>query len=428
MNRTLKKHTRHVVAAASVLGLGATLLVGCSGAEKDETIKLTMAMMNTYEPGFEQLIADFREIRPDVTIEPSYYAADIYAQTVPTQFAGGSGSDLVYVDAGTGVQSVKRMVEAGHLLDLSDQGWVDSLYPATAPGYQDDGKTYGRDFGISALAVLMYDKDYFADKGFSVPEQFDGLLDLCEAIAADGLIPISMAGSSAGVDWNDVVSIAGNTVMGPDPTWLERRVAGDVTFADTEGWVAALDQLQAMKDAKCFSPGMASVNINQMLTDLGSRQAAMMFTYGGLVAPVLDQTPDMNAGMFPPPPAKGGETWLTVQASGGIGVWSKTKHAEAAKAFIDFVSQEDNIRFLADSNVLISPPDATEGNIPDAYAELAPYFESGKVINALVTEVPDSIKLEDGAGSAVQGLLSDQMDVNEVLEAIDFSFNRTLEE
>ena len=411
--------------AAGLIAAGPAL-TACSNAEEAKTT-LTMVMMNTYQPGFDQLISEFTELHPEITIEPSYYAADVYAQTVPTQFAGGSGSDLVYVDAGTGVQSVKRMVEAGHLLDLSDQSWVDSLYPATAPGYQHEGQTYGRDFGISALAVMIYDRDYFSEKGFAVPDSFDGLLALCQEIAADGRIPISLGGSSAGVDWNDAVSLAGNTVVGPDPTWLERRVAGEVTFAETEGWQKAIGQLQSMKDSGCFSPGVASVNINQMLSELGSRQAAMMFTYGGLIAPVIAQTPDMNAGMFSPPPAAGDESYLTVQASGGIGVWSKTEHPEAAKQFIAFISQPAKSRCLADSNVLISPADATNGDIPEAYADLRPYFESGRVVNALVTEVPDSIKLEDGAGSAVQGLLSGQLSATEVLEAIDFSFNGTLE-
>jgi raffinose/stachyose/melibiose transport system substrate-binding protein len=425
MNR-LTRHARSLIAGAGALTLGFGLSA-CGGESDGDNVVLTMAMMNTYQGGFEELIAEFEEENPGIVIEPSYYSADTYDHTVPTQFSGGSGSDLVYVDAGSGTQSVKRMGGAGWLADLSDQPWVDTLYPATADGYQIDGKTYGRDFGISALAVLLYDKDYFAEKGLTPPETFETLLEMCGTISADGKTPISMAGGSGAVDFNDVVSMAGNTVLGPEQDWLDRRYAGEVTFAGTAGWEEALGQLQQLNEAGCFSPGVASINLDQMLTDMGSRQATMMFTYGGLIAPVLQQTPDLNVGMFSPPAPAGSETWLTAQASGGIAVWSKSKHPDEARRFVVFVSQEDKLRQLASTNVLISPIDAATGDLPEAYAELAPYFEADKVISAMVTSLPDSTKVTDDSGAAIQGLWTGQSDIPAILAAFDRSFDEAAE-
>jgi raffinose/stachyose/melibiose transport system substrate-binding protein len=414
-----------LLTGVSVVALAGATLAGCasSGNPGADTgsVTLTMSMINTYQPGLDPLIEKFEAANEGITVQPAYYAADVYASTVPTQFAGGSGTDLMFLMADTGVMGTRTFQAAGYLADLSDQSWVDTIYPATSGGYEIDGAAYARDLGISALAVLSYNEKIFADLGLEVPTTFDDLLDQCATISAAGLVPISWGGASTPVNWNNVVSLAGNTLLGDDQGWLGDLLAGDTSFASTPGWTEALDQVTAMQAANCFSPGVAAQGLDQMLGEFAQGKSAMMFTYGGLNGVVLQQAPDLEIEMFSPPVDGSGDGWLTVQAAGGIGIWAKSAHLDAAKQFLAFLSEPDNLRVLASQNQLISPTDALTNTLPDLYAGLLPYFESGRTIAAIVADFPNATVMSEDAGSAIQGLFTGQLTVGGVLEAMDVS-------
>lgn len=418
-----KTRRNKIVVVMSTLAATAFALTGCGGgsSEGGGDTTVSMAMLATYKVGFDTLIPEFEAANPGIKIQPNYYSAAVYAQTVPTQIAGGNGSDLIYVGGGDAAESAKRLGEAGHLADLSGESWAGTVFEPTRAVYTVDDKLVARDLGMSTLATIEYDIDYFAQNGIEVPTDFDGLLDMCAALAAVGdRIPIAWGGGLPAVNYNNLVSIAGNTFLGDDPQWLDRLVAGDVTWSDTPGWREALDDIVAMRDAGCFSPDAASLSFDQMLAQLASGQAASMFTYGGLIASVQQQTPDLNVGIFAPPAEEAEDTWLTVQPAGGIGLWSNSQHADEAKLFLDYISGEEQQRALAETNVLISPSDATSGNVPEAYTGVADLFESGRSIPSdVATLLPNLTEVTNVIGASVQGLFTGQRTVDQVLSDMD---------
>jgi ABC-type glycerol-3-phosphate transport system substrate-binding protein len=128
--------------------------------------------------------------------------------------------------------------------------------------------------------------------------------------------------------------------------------------------------------------------------------------------------------MFAPPAADSGDTWLTVQPAGGIAVWKKSAHPEAAEQFLDFISGPDQSRKLAETNQLISPADAVSGQLPDLYAGLAPYFASGRTIPAIVSDFPNASVMYDQAGSSIQGLFTGQRTTQQVLQDFDTAVDK----
>ncbi|HEY0246652.1 MAG TPA: extracellular solute-binding protein [Gryllotalpicola sp.] len=416
-----RRRAIRAVALTAAVAAGSVGLSACASSASDSSNStLTMAMMTTYKPGLDKLIPQFEKQNPGITIKPTYYSPDVYAQTVPTQFTGGNGSDLVYLDAGTGTQSVARMGAAGDLADLSDQSWVSTMYPATKANYEVKGKVMARDLGISSLASLSYNTDYFSKNGLAEPTTFSQLLDLCASISSKGKIPIAWAAGSQAVNYNDVVSLASNTLLGGDPGWLQKKLSGSASFAGTPGWRQALQQVLDMKKAKCFSPGASSVTLDQMLGQFASGQAEMMFTYGGLNAAVLQQAPQLHVAMFAPPAETASDTWLQVQPAGGIGVWSKSQHKAAAEKFLDFISGTTQSRDLASVNQLISPQDAVANKLPDMYKGLLPYFQDKKTLNCdLVVSIPNSTEMTNDSGASIQGLFTGQKTIDQVLGDMD---------
>jgi raffinose/stachyose/melibiose transport system substrate-binding protein len=403
----------------------ASIAAACGDAEAQPAGELKLAALSSYQAGFDKLIAAFEAEYPDIEIQATYYeAGQAYATAIPTQFAGGSGTDLVFVLAGQArPYSVTPFAAAGYLADLSGASWVSSMYEPTKSLYEYDGAVRARDLGIAPLALLSYDKAYFAEHDVAIPTTFDELLSVCEQIAAEGTIPIAWAGGSAVVNANNTATLAGSTVLAEDPDWLAKRAAGEVTFAESEGWRRAVQHLADMIEGGCFSPGASGAPLAAMVTEFATGQSAMMFTSGILNGMVLQQTPDLDIGVFPPPGDVPEDTRVIVQPSGGMAIWTEAASAEAANLFLDFISQEDQAAVFARASQVISPAEATAGNLPGVYADLKSYFDNGQILSDPTAIWPNT-DMNSNFGESLQGLFTGQKTVDEVLADMDTFYDR----
>lgn len=384
---------------------------------------VSLIMLQTNQPGMEAVIADFAKEYPDITIEPEFIGdLSAFDTQVPTRFAADNGSDLIQLIAGRAAPvSVQRFAEAGHLADLSSEPWVSKMYEPTKPLMMYDGEVVAKDFGFCPLAALMYDKDFFAEHNLKVPTTYAELLEVSKQISGLGVTPISWGAGEVFVNTNNLVVMAGNTVFAQNPDWLQERLDGQTTFADTPGWRRALEQVKEMVDAGCFSPGAAGTSMADMISQFATGQAAMMFTYGGMAGLVLQETPDMNIGMIPFLAEDPADTRVIAQASGGVAVWSKSQNQEAAKTFLEFWSRDEQAQKFADASAIISPAQAISGQLTGSYTELSDYFASGRVIADPTANWPNT-SMNEKTGGSIQGLFTGQKTVDQVLADMDTFF------
>jgi raffinose/stachyose/melibiose transport system substrate-binding protein len=413
-----------LAAASAAIATAATAKSARPSASPSGTVTLSMA--TTYKPGFDVLIPNFNRIFPNITIKPSYYVSGApYTTAVTTQFSAGNGTDLVWATgARTGPTATWPFAQAGYLTDLSGRPWVKRMYAADKAQYVFNKKVYTYDFGLSILALPAYNKEFFAQNKLKVPTTFAQLLTLCKTISGMGKIPIAWAGGSAAVNTNNVVALAGSTVTGPDPGWLQKRLNHKTTFAATPGWRRAVQMLADMKSASCFGPGVEAVQIPQMLQQFASGQAAMMFTYAGLNAQVVGINPNLKIGLFPPPADNPKNTTVTVQAAGGIALNAKSPNKQAALTFLDFLGREKQQRLFAKINYLVSPFDAQKGKLPGIYADVKPWFSANKVVSTITAEWPNT-SMGTNVGTSIQGLFTGQKNVNDILADMDKFFEST---
>ncbi len=436
---TRSRSTRSILAVALALGL-ATSLAACSssssggggggggqsgsaggGSLGSATLKLEA--LSSDQPGLDAAIADWKKVNPQVKVQAQYYpAGDPFTTTVSTQFAGGNAPDLVWLTAGdASPTSAQAFAKAGYLADLSNESWVSSMYPKTKPQFEYQGKVYIRDFGLQPLSLLTYSTDYFTQHNLQPPTTFSQLLSLCTTIAGQGKTPISWAGASQPVNSNNVAVLAGNTVFAQDPNWLADAVAGKTTFSSTAGWKEAVQQVVDMKNAKCFSPGAAGETLNQMISDFATGQAAMMFTTTGLDGQVLKQDPNIKLAIFAAPAASADSTRITVQAAGGLGISAKSSHKAQAQAFLDFLSTPAELDVVAKGNSVLSPVDATNGNLTGLYAGIKPFFVNNQVLPDPTAQWPNT-SFNTNTGATLQGLFTGQKSVDAVLSDMDKFF------
>jgi raffinose/stachyose/melibiose transport system substrate-binding protein len=391
----------------------------------DEPVTIKLAALSSYKTGFDELIAEFQDANPNVTIEATYYeAGDAYTTTIPTQFAGGNGSDLVFVLGGSARSyAVAPFARQGYLDDLSNESWVNSMYPATKPLYEFEGRVLARDLGMAPLAVISYSKDYFEANGLEVPTTFPALLELCGTISSQGVTPIAWGAGNPAVNANNLATLAGSTVLADDPDWILKRQSGDVAFAGPDGWRAPVQQLADMIAADCFSPGAAGAAIADMITEFATGRAAMMFTSGILNGQVLDQSPDLNIGLFPPPGQVEADTRVTLQGGGGLAIWTGSRHGDVARRFLEFISQSDPALTFASASQLIAPGQAAAGQLPGLYGDLKSFFDNGQVLPDVTATWPNT-EMNSLLGDTVQGLFTGQKSVDDVLQDMDAFYER----
>ena len=396
---------------------------GDTGAVEEISGTLTMALLATMEPGMKVLIENFNQVYPNVVCDFEFISDNqAYNTQIPTRFSGGNGTDLVYVLASSTPTGARRFVEAGFLMDLSDQPWVSSMFPDLKRFFTFDDQVYAKDFGMSALACLHYDKDFFAELGLSPPQTWDELLDACAKIKEAGRIPLAWGGGVPAINTNNMGAMSGSVVFSKHPNWFEDRLAGNTTFVDTPEWRIAFSQLKELIDLGYLSPGAASMKQADMVAEFADGRAAMMMTYGGTSALAKEQQPDLNPGLVTYPGLTAADTRQVLQASGAVGIWVNTKNEAAAKAFLEFWAQPEQQDMFAIAGNIISSNMANTGQLSPAYEGLAPLFQEGKTIPDLVARWPNAT-FSDNFGTSLQGLFTGQKTVDDCLVDADAAWD-----
>jgi raffinose/stachyose/melibiose transport system substrate-binding protein len=425
LSKRRSKATLGLLGCVVLLAASYTAASAVAAPKKTQAGSITMVMNAQYKPGMDILIANFKRVHPGIDVKASYVTAGApYNSLVATQFAAGNGSDILWsLGARSGPTAVWPFAEAGHLANLSGSKWVKRMFPGTKWQLVYNKKVYAWDMGFSALALINYNKTYFDDNNLKPPTTFAGLLSLCKTISDKGKIPIIWGGASQAVNNNDMITLAGNTLLSKDPNWLAKKTAGKTTFAATAGWRRALQMIVDMKNAKCFAPGVEAVGIPQMQQQYASGQGVMMYTSPAVVTGAQVLNPNLKNAMAAMPAEKAADTRLTLQDSGGLAIWSKSAHLTAAKTFVTFFAREAQSRLFARTNNQISAFDAVKGRVPDAYQGIAAILKNKKqVLEVGYNAMWPNTQMNTLTGASIQGLFTGQKSVDDVLADMDKFF------
>jgi raffinose/stachyose/melibiose transport system substrate-binding protein len=413
------------VVSVLVAAVGASAASSAKPKINPESGSFTMAMNLAYKPSFDILIKNFNNIYPNITVTPTYYSVGgsaPYPTVISTQLTAGNAPDVLWTLGGrTGPQYVQILAPSGYLAPLDGQPWAKWIPPQSKPDYLYKGHLYGSELGETPYSVIAYNKDYFQAHGLTVPTTFDQLINLCKTIKAQGKTPISWGATSIGSsNQADITSLAVSNVFRVDPSWLQKRLAGKVTFEGTAGWHRTLQQALQLQAAGCFSPGFTQENFAQQLPEFASGDAVMLWTVPIGLGTVATLNPNIHFAMFPAPADKAVDTWMVMQPQGGMSINAKASPSakNAALAFIAFVSREKQARLLCKVNACISPFDVDKSNLPDIYKDLTPWFKAKKIIKIPWTQNPN-LTVFTVFQADIQGLFTGQKSIDDVLTDLD---------
>ena len=365
-----KKKAISAVLAASMLA--AVILPGCGS---DESSGKTEIEILQYKPEaatyFDQVEEQFNATHDDIhlTISSPNDASTI----MRTRFIREDYPDIIGIG---GDINYSYYVDADILADVSD-------YPGLADvkeSYLDilenleitpkDG-TYGVPYVANAAGIL-YNKDMFEEHGWEIPESWGELIDLCEEIKAEGILPFYFGFRDTWTclaPWNSLA-----VDLAPADT-CQRVNAGETTFS--KEYVEVAEKCLELVSYGPEDP--FAYGYNDACTAFANGESAM-YPIGSYAVPqILSVNPEMNIDSFVTP---GNDDASKNTLNSGVdlmfAVTAECENKEAAYEVLDFLMEDANIQaYIDDQNAV--PCKEGDFDLAPMLDGMTSYIESGNM-------------------------------------------------
>lgn len=322
------------------------------------------------EKAYANVIKQFEEENPGVTVKMIVTAADQYATKLKASITGRQIPDVFYIEPGT----VRSYVHSNVLLDLTeyvennDKINLDNIWKYGVDTYRFDGETQGKG-SIYAMPKdvgpfsLGYNKTMLAEAGIEaldddVPLTWDKFIEINQAITkdTDGDGSIDQYGTGFNINW----------VLQPF-VWSN---GGD--FLDETQTKVTVDTPEFAEALQWFADHDLKYGITPSVEDAQTLDTYQRWMQGQLgffpVAPwdlaTFDTELDFEYDLIPYPAGKTGESaaWI---GSLGIAVGQDTEYPDLATELVYYLTaSEEGQQALADARIQIP-------NLKDMAAEWA---------------------------------------------------------
>jgi ABC-type glycerol-3-phosphate transport system substrate-binding protein len=372
---------------ARLCGLASVALISASFAAQAQT-KLTIATVNNGDMIIMQKLSSaFEKANPDIKLDWVVLEENVLRQRVTTDIATKGGSfDVMTI----GAYEAPIWGKQGWLVPLddfsADYDYAD-LVPQVKDGLSVNGKMYAAPF-YAESSLTFYRKDLFDKAGIKMADKptYAQIADYADKLTdkKNGIYGICLRGKPG---WGENMAWLGTAAVAYGGSWFDEQWKPQFT---SEPWKQTIKwYLDVMK--KDGPPGAAANGYNENRALFSTGKCGMWIdatvTAGYLYDPKQSQVADKVA--FAPAPI----TDANPKASGwfwswALGIPASTKHADAAKKFVQWATSKEYVKLVGDSEGwLVAPPGtrlSTYSN-PD-YKKVAPFADF--VLNAIQTTNP----------------------------------------
>ncbi|MGC3992676.1 MAG: extracellular solute-binding protein [Propionicimonas sp.] len=374
----------------------------------------------------EALNAQFHEKYPNITIDRHAQSFDDLQKTGRLVLTGPDAPDVI--EANNSRSQMGSFVTAGQLLNLDPYaeayGWRDR-FPASVlklSSYSTDGKTFGSGslFGLPQVGEVVgfyYNKSKLAKLNLTVPTTWAELEAQLKTIKDAGETPLVLGNLEKWPAIHVFGPIQGAHTPADEITNLALgNAGGDWTDANN---VAAATELQDWVKAGYLNADVNGAAYDDVVAKF-AKGTGVYFLGGSWNTATLDPAMGDDVGFFAPPPTDASAGPATTGGTSlPFAVTSASKHADAAAAYINFLTSDDAMKVIAE-----------KGNLPVLHAsELAPSSGVGKEVYAayeLVTTKGHLLPYLDYAtptfsdtlGAALQDLIAAKKTPQEFAETL----------
>lgn len=407
-----------------LLALSAAL----AGSASAQQVTLRLIAQSTGEgnPPMTALIDAFEKKYPNIKVNAQYFPiGTAYPQVLRTQLQSGNGPDLFYVTAGSGGQvSVLPFADAGYVAELTRRPWAGAAVGDNYRSlYWKNNQLYAVPLSMTPVAAV-YNKDLVRELGITLPQNMNQLLQTCRTVRAKGKSLLALAGANPQNAGLLAATLAVNNVLTSDPQWNTKRTQGRVTFAGTAAWKRSLQSILDMKAAGCFIPGVEGADLPQAAPAMAGGQAVMFVIPTGSLSALKGINPNLNLGAIAVPGPTAALASIPVSPSDALAVNKKSRNLNAALTFADFVATGGGDDLYAKLTGNITAQQAATGkNLPPELGNLSAVLSNKSRVFPLIQLGWSNPKVYTTLGEGVQGLLTGQSTVDQVLARLDAAWN-----
>jgi raffinose/stachyose/melibiose transport system substrate-binding protein len=371
----------------------------------------------------DEMIKRYRERNPDVSLKTSFAPTDQVQTSVRAQLGAGNAPDVHVLYPGNGSSmAMVQVAEAGLLADLSDQPWVEMIPDSFRPAFEKDGKVYLFSVGSTVIGAI-YNKDVFEQAGVEPPATWSELLDVCRRIKRAGKVPIALGNQTPWITQLINYALVPSTVFAKNPDFAEQHLAGKASFAES-GWRDAMAMYVELQERGFFNDNPNGTTFEQQTAMVATGEAAMAVQVSAVLPAFEDaaKDPDVLA-MFPFPGADDPEkVWIPAGVVVGFGVSSNAKNPDAAKEFLAFMGEEENL--VKYSEIIGAIPMAPGASVDPVIEPFVPYIEENRSVPFMDQQWPNA-EVPPVHFSVVQRLLGGEIDVDRALREMDEAYTKS---
>jgi fructooligosaccharide transport system substrate-binding protein len=333
-SRVRKLRTRPVLAAVTAASLLAVAACG-SGSEEggDGPIELsywTSATEPKVRAATEEIIADFEDANPNITVDHQALPFNEYFEKVTIAFGGGNPPDVLWVDS----TMTTAYGDQGLLTPLDDYLTEEDVNDFLPNPLED--MTYNDEIQSLALhqstEALVYVKSVVEEAGVTPPTSYE------DGWTFDEMVEAMHAVVDSGIEWGYAPTYGiGQYSVYP----FIYELGGSVYNQEAEAFQGYLDSPETIDAVRKWASlytteGLAPAEV---LPDmLGTKQLAFQETNPFVVVDVNEKYPDVELGVAPLPCDE-----QCAVASGGwhVGISQASEHQEAAWKLVDALAGVD---------------------------------------------------------------------------------------
>ena len=424
---TQSRSSRRILAGLSIPIAAGLLLAGCSGSgtstEKEpQTITFAFGATNDQDKvAYTTLSQAFEKQNKGVTVTPQNLPTQSYATAISTRVQGGNAPDTFYGEGGTGQSdSIIPFAKAGQLLALTDPAIKSALPSDQANLWTYNGKVYGVPLGSQANGVI-FNNDLAKSIGVKIDASstLDDVITQCGVARSKGKTVYGLAGSTYQNTGILAVALATSTVYGPNPSWNADRLKNKVTFAGTKGWTTALTSIKRMYDAGCFQDGSTSAGFDALTNGATSGSILGFFAPSAAAQQIMVAAGGhVTLEVLPVAAPKGTKTYLSLSADQSLAASAKTKSPKLAADFLKYVISAKGQAEYAKATGTIPISAGSSTTLLPQYVGLKDMLGAKATRGYAPTEWTNA-KVYTDLGNGVQGILTGQMTVKQVLQQMD---------
>jgi raffinose/stachyose/melibiose transport system substrate-binding protein len=414
-------------AAATVVALAGLSVAACSSSsagtasgQEPQTITFAYSNPSGNEHYFADAATAYEKLHPGVKITLQELPAESYAQAITTRVEGGNAPDVFQAESGSGqTDSIQGFAKAGLLLPLTDPQVKADLEPAGLSQFEYNGTIYAVSLG-SSINGIIYNDALAKASGVTLTADstLSDVLQACATAKAKGKALFALAGSAAENTGIMALEIATSDVYGPDPNWDAQRTANKVTFANTPGWTTTLNTVVQMYKAGCFQPGAQSAGFDAITNGSSRGQVFGFFAPGGAAHDILVASGGHVHLVVLPFPASSGTTYASMSSDVSMTGSAHTKSPKLVASFLAFLASPAGQKVMAVDSGYFPVGTTDVSTLPAQYQPVAAMITSRQTRNFPTINWPNG-KVYTDLGNGVQGLLTGQATVQQVLQQMD---------